>query len=128
MLTPDIAFSKVLVGFLKLEIGFVKVLVGFLKLDGRPLRHKAIYLNFKLDKEAMVAVRAYPGVRMVVALYKRDCYDAMSDGGLAGGQGITSTWKPGCIKSGFFPVSIVRCPVSSDNQQFPKLCWSICLS
>ena len=92
--------------------------VGFLKLDGRPLRHKAIYLNFKLDKEAMVAVRAYPGVRMVVALYKRDCYDAMSDGGLAGGQGITSTWKPGCIKSGFFPVSIVRCPVSSDNQQF----------
>jgi hypothetical protein len=92
--------------------------VGFLKLDGRPSRHKAIYLNFRLDKETMESVRAYPGVKMVVALYKRDCYDAMSDNGAAAAQGITSQWLPGCIRSGSFPVSMVRCPVQSEAQPF----------
>ena len=92
--------------------------VSVLKVDGRVGFRKATYLNFEVDIKAMEDAIAYSGVKMVVALYKYDCYDAMQDNGLAGESGTTSIWSPGCVSSGSFPVSLVRCPVSSETQLF----------
>lgn len=92
--------------------------VGFLKLDGRPERHKAVYLNFELNREAIQDATAYSGVRIVLALFKHDCYDAMSDGGVAGAAGLAAQWQPGCIRSGSFPVSLVQCRIAGPDDPF----------
>ena len=85
----------------------------FLKLDGRPTSTKYVHLAFNLSQSIIEYIAPVQGIRMILSIYKHDCYDPDSDNGTALKYGSLNAAKKlaasVCRYSGQIFLNLVSC-------------------